>query len=439
MKSKIKIGLIFSAIILIFYLIPGEKKALYDIITGEKMDNFKLVWPFSRYLLEPFVGFEEYIFSLYSYGFQLISWISWIFISVLIGCINRKNLKVADAIKYFLFSVLIFLSLITFTAIAPLPAPLLKTPPEYLKADFHAHTYYSFDTITSPHENLKFHQNNGYDFFFVTDHRGPRGFNSSAELQTSGKAFPGMQIRALEGNALLVLGDKNFDGKQFWGKTNKEIIELAHSKGLLVICPHWWKFRIPPIEQLYNDGVDGFEIYNFAYKNISEKERNKIIELCRQKNLLMVGVIDWHGWAWAGNVWTVIKKEDDKIKTNPAEYLKNNRKTSVVVYKKSETQNRIRYIFEPFFGIYYYFSGINLLQSLIWILWILFFLWASRFIREISIFLGAVFILSGIYYTVISFSVEGNKTIMPLLVPILAVLGLGWFAVWGTNLRKNKQ
>lgn len=425
MNKKIKILIFFAACVAILHLFPGGKKALYDIISGHKPDGFVLVWPFTRVIFEPFVAFCEYLLSIVYYGPQLLSWVLWIFIFCL-GYGIKERQKFAGIGALFLRYLLIFISFVTAVLIVPLPVPRLNAPSNFTKIDFHSHTYFSYDAIDSPKSNLRFHDRLGFDLFFATEQQNTNSLDHFDKKARLSKVFPGVQVRTKDGNALLVLGEKYFDGREFAKKRNHEIIALAHSKNLLVICPHWWKWRTPSIEEIYKAGVDGFEVYNPGYMQLAETERQSIISFCEGKNLLMTSATDWHGWGAFSDVWTVVEEKPDRVKAHPVQYLKTRPKTMVLVNSRNESQKKIRYYLEPFFAIYYYFSTLGVWECLSWLVWvlllILLFSWKRIFFGIIS----AAFFAGAAYYLGIAFSIKDNETILPLVVPALFLIGLGW-------------
>ena len=412
-------------VLAIFHFIPGVKKELVDIISGQRLENFSIIWPVKRLIFEPFVALCEYFLSLVYYEKQLLSWIFWLLALSFIFGIRKKD-GFAGAVRLGLFSMLIFLSLITVALISPLPRPELKVPDNFTKMDFHSHTYYSYDAVDSPGSNLRFHRGQGFDLFFITEQQNTESLKFfDKDSQLSG-VFPGVQVRTTDGNALLVLGSRYFDGKKFRKKSNKEIISLAHSENLLVICPHWWKWRKPPLEKIYSAGVDGFEVYNPGYGQLSETERKRIIDFCSKNSLLMTSATDWHGWGSFSSVWTVVEGKPDEVRADPVKYLKSKPNTVVAAYKREESQSPVRYYLEPFYAAYYYFAGIDYYQCLSWLFWILVFMILSNFGRALRGVISAAFFVTAAYYIKIALSIKENETILPLLVPALIVLGIGW-------------
>ena len=380
----------------------------------------------------------EYFLSLVYYDKQLLSWIVWLLVFCFIWSIGKKH-GLKGAVKISLTAILIFLSFITGSLVLPLPAPRLNVPGNLTKIDFHSHTYYSYDAIDSPESDLKFHRAQGFDLFFATEQQNTESLAHFEKPDQLSEVFPGVQVRTKDGNALLVLGSKYFDGKEFRKKSNKEITSAPHSQGLLVICPHWWKWRIPPIENIYSAGADGFEVYNPGYMQLDETERKQIIDFCKEKNLLMTSATDWHGWGAFSSVWTVVQGKPEDVKADPIRFLKGKPKTIIATYKRNKAKTAVRYFFEPFYAVYYYFAGIDYYQYISWVVWLLVFLILSSFRTVLCGSISAAFFITAVFCLRTGLSIKENESILPLLVPALVILGIGWLAAAFFSVKQAKK
>ena len=91
----------------------------------------------------------------------------------------------------------------------------------------------------------------------------------------------------------------------------------------------------------------------------------------------MIGSSNWHGWGSASYIWTSVRIENwpnlnNKEKEEAIVEALRNRKTNlfkVILYDRIKPQNRLRYLFEPFVGAFYYFSSSDGFQLLSWIIW----------------------------------------------------------------------
>lgn len=419
--------------------------SLKEVVSKALVNDFSITWPLWRYVFEPLCGPAEYMLSFTRYIFQLVSWVLWLcFLSFLWGMAKKKT--PGETLKQIFFCFIAVVSFVMFCLLFPLPAPKLEKNPVYLSLDIHSHTNYSHDGVDTINQNLAYHQKLGFDLFFITEHGHTNSFVKFPEDKKFKVVLPGIQVQTTERISLLVLSDKAFSYEDFLNKSIKEVITLAHSRGFIVICPHWWKWKRPPIEELYKDEIDGFEIYNAGYRNILEKERNEIIEFCKARNLLMVGSTDWHGWGRMSDVWTIISlpQKNGFVGENVFNELKKHSATEVLVNNRDERNDLVRYIFEPFFGLYYYFGSLNFKQLSSWILWLSFFYFAGYFkryfywMRLISIVFGLIFFAAVVYYMIMWIPLlPENQILGKLLMPILFFLSISWFWLARTNNGQN--
>ena len=302
--------IIISAILNIFFYTSN----IVDISTGEQLNNIILQWPVFRLFIEPFYAFAYYILTMERTGyiFALISWLSWIVLITVILC-RYNNFKLKDTVISCCFSFFFFVSICCMIVILPIIGPKITNINGYRIVDIHSHTISSRDNISSMVSSKNFHKNQGFTEFFVTEHDNTNGYKTIPESVGTEHIFPGIQIRTKDEVSVLLLSKDYFEYEDFRDKTIKELIDLSHSKDMLVVMPHWWKWRKKPdLQQLIDWGIDGFEIYNCGYRYISDQTRQEIIDICNKNNLPMFGTTDWHGLGYMTNVWTIIKEKDNK-------------------------------------------------------------------------------------------------------------------------------
>jgi len=423
-------------IMLLVVFSPAPRKVLFDIVSNTPAPEFSIQWPELRYYIEPISGINEYLLSFSRYILQLLSWMLWL--GIFAGLIRyfRKD-KLANTFLRALKFETAFLSIVMLCLILPLPGPKLNAPKLFRALDLHSHTFYSHDGLKSPLESLDYHEKLGFDNFFVTEHGHTAGFNKFDEKNRFSVVYPGMQVSTTERVSLVILADKQFDGAEYLHKSVKDVIDLAHKNGFVVICPHWWKWRHFTWQQLYEMGIDGFEVYNAGYRKFSDKERRQMIDFCRERSLLVLGSTDWHGWGYSSNVWTLIEKTGDVSKFN-FDSLRGHITTKVLVLKRpGEINNTFRYIFEPYFGAYYYFGSLEFEQIFYWIVWIVLLIIAFHipyfgvFLRFAPLILAAVFLGFSVLsiYTWIPLLPE-NQILGKLLTPIFIGIAAAWFVIF---------
>jgi len=428
--------LIFLGVVVLMALFPSPQRRLVDLISGGPAPGFAVAWPAARYVLEPFAGAAEYFLSFTRYMVQLSSWMFWLLLLAFAAGFYKKERRTAMFLRALRFE-LIFLSAVVLCLILPFSAPRLNAPENFRLVDFHSHTFYSHDGLVSPEQSLLYHRNLGFDSFFVTEHGHTASFAWFPATEQLNTVFPGMQVSTTERVSLLILAGRPFDGAPYLHKSVKDVIELAHRDGFVAVCPHWWKWRYFSWEQLYEYGIDGFEVYNAGYRKFSPEERQSLIAFCKEKKLLALGSTDWHGWGYMSNVWTALERTGD-MKTLPFDALKRHSHTSVLVLERpNEIQNTFRYVFEPFFGAYYYFGSFTFRQAAAWALWaaLLALIFMNPFLRGLSGFLPAV--LAAVFVLLCAWSLilwvpllPENQILGKLLAPVFLGLAAGWLIVY---------
>ncbi|MCL2390205.1 MAG: hypothetical protein FWD54_06280 [Endomicrobia bacterium] len=419
---------------LIFY----SPQQLYDLITQTPAYDFSIDWPVARILTEPFYAFALYALNLDRnfYRPALISWGVWILIAVFTYCVINKTTALY-CFKRILYAFMLFATVLLFTVLIPLPGPKLIKPEGYVAADIHSHTMVSHDATGSAASNLKFHELQGFDFFFITEHNHTKGFLKFPENERYKKVFPGVQMQTKDGVSVLLLSGQEFDGNEYKNITLSEIIEKAHQNSMLVIMPHWWKWHKFSYQELTELGIDGFEVYNCGYRYFDAKEQSELISFCKENNLLMFGTTDWHGWGYMTDVWTVFKGDAEQ---NLKDQLAKKPDLKVITFREKQWNSPARFIFEPFAAYYYYVKNADMTALLSFMAWfgILFTLMSSNAAKYIKSYLPAAlslfFLGAAIYYYVISIqALETNRIILTSVVPVLTGMSLLWFALWRMN------
>ncbi|MCY3414436.1 MAG: CehA/McbA family metallohydrolase [Candidatus Heimdallarchaeota archaeon] len=143
--------------------------------------------------------------------------------------------------------------------------------------DTHSHTTAS-DGWMTPEQLIKWEMANGFNAFVLTDHN--TGINNNTILSLQEKYPEILIIPGYEWTTARIhlnfLGIMDFPKPESWDPSDEEIksvIQQAHDQGALVQCNHisWTKnqgshrvgkYIHPTRDQLYEWGIDGFEINN---------------------------------------------------------------------------------------------------------------------------------------------------------------------------------
>ena len=409
---------------------------IIDISTGEQLNNIILQWPIFRLFIEPFYAFAYYILTMErtGYVFAFVSWLSWlVLISILLS--RYKYLKLKNTIIFCCFSFFFFISLCCMVIIFPVIGPRITNINGYKSVDIHSHTISSRDNISSALSSINFHNKHGFTDFFITEHDNTDGYKTIPANIGTDHIFPGIQIRTKDGVSVLLLSKEYFEYEDFKDQSIEELINSAHSKDMIVIMPHWWKWHRPDLQQLIDWGIDGFEIYNCGYRYISDQTRQNLINICNENNLPMFGTTDWHGLGYMVNVWTLIEDKDNK---NIFELLKEKPKTKIVVHDVKGNQSVLRYIFEPFYFMYIYVTTtqlkyvVSFYMVILVLIGLLYNVPLMRIIRITSLLLSCFFSVCIFYFIyMLEYSFCNNVMIPETIIPTAASLVFIWLIIWG--------
>jgi hypothetical protein len=374
-------------------------------VTGLSVEGYKIKIPSTAYILEPLVGISQYFWRFTDFKFQTFSWLAWIIVLHLLFNLKRK-INISERLNRLFKVIISFTFICLLITLAPLPKYSLQ--PESSKeilVDLHSHTTYSHEGIATPEENIRWHLAHGFDAWAITDHpRTLEGVKRAKEIAR--EKYPqaiiiaGQEVKCYtkkQGQNFLLLGIDEVIDERKYGREIAKIANLIHGKYKgTIIVPHWWRKKSHTLKKLANSGADGFEIHTARALNPKESIRKAIKDICQKNNLVTLGSSNWHGWGSVSHIWTSVHIEDwpnlnnkekeeailSALRTRRAEIFK------VIVYDRVEPQNRIRYLFEPFMGTFYYFSSLNSLQLLSWIIWSIIFYFLLYLIRIKPIFLN---------------------------------------------------
>ena len=345
-----------------------------DITTGTPPKGVSLEYQPSRLILEPISGPAEQLCSLKdnksNHWTTIISWFFWLGTIAIFTAIGKRK-----KLKNMLYMVLImWLGFITFIAliiILPLPMVRMKAPADWLRVDFHSHTWESWDGSASPYTNLRFHKQSGYDCFFVTEHNNTDSYPEFSPLDQLHTVFPGAEISSTDNIRYLLLSDRKFSIEEFENKTLRDAVVAAHKKGYLVIMPHYpergnWEY-------LASLDVDGFEIYDSGDHGITSAEQAELIRFCKGRNLLMTSATDYHGWGAYADGWTLIRKPEVVVPTSRMllDLMQNRTESRVIVMKQPVSLFGNGTIFEPLSVTIRYFGSMGHVRSFVWAGWML--------------------------------------------------------------------
>jgi hypothetical protein len=372
-----------------------------NALTGEKASEFAVKIDAWRIFWEPFLGpllfFQRTDQPVEEY-FALFVALSILLLIFSILKPNRKEFSLKNSgfgfLKGLLNLPLLFvcwLAALLFLLFVALPAnTIINHSKDRILLNTHAHTEYSHDGLITQEEQMEWHQKNGFDAFFITDHNNHKKTLEAVEKQRNGQLPDTPLLICGEeysgSNHLILLGLKeDFKSK---GLGDSIVIDTVHKLGGIVLVAHWFdgkgKHDITHYTRL---GADGFEIANQGVGiHYDRTIYQKIKAHCQANGLIMTGVCDYHGHGSTAFSWNALKIPNwNSLNLDEREAAimdifksKDQSKLAVLVYKDRKVFDRNLYWLSPFYTIVGYFRTLNLWQVLSWLIWLL----VLRFINQ---------------------------------------------------------
>jgi hypothetical protein len=295
---------------------------------------------------------------------------------------------------------LAWLLFLAWGAVVPHPmARLVTDNPRTLLIDFHSHTQYSHDgrPSFSPFANMQWHQKQGYNAAFITDHNR----NEAAALaheqskkdwrDTGYYSLMGEEV-SLQKTHLVLLGNHTpVDNRPYDSDFNRVPLFLhdMHAQRWLVIAslPEYWLYHWGDgVQKMVAWGMDGFEIVNSAPKGLDFplSLRRFIVELCRTQNLPMTGISDNHGYGYATAAWNAMsisgwrRLDPDQLELVILLLLKKKGFSAVQVLERPKfwPETKVELVFSPLMNAVIYLRSLAPIQRAAWAAW----LWGPWFL-----------------------------------------------------------
>jgi hypothetical protein len=175
--------------------------------------------------------------------------------------------------------------------------------------DYHAHSEASHDgrrgwTFA---RLAAWHARQGFQASYVTDHN----IIFDTTVTDPIRLLPGVEWSVYRQH-VVALGPVQAIVRDSFGSTTPRMLGLFRElerQGVLGIAslPEYWRNHFEDLDAFVSAGADGFEIVNCAPKAIGVPAplRRQVIALAQQRDLVVVGASDNHGWGQVTCVWNL--------------------------------------------------------------------------------------------------------------------------------------
>lgn len=167
--------------------------------------------------------------------------------------------------------------------------------------DFHIHSKYSYDSLSSPKKIYKMALKKGLDGIAITDHNTIRGGLEASKLDGSLYVVIGSEIKTEKGDIIGLFLNDEIKSRDFSG-----VVEEIKGQDGLIVLPHPFK-KDGRVSRDLLDKVDLIETFN---GKLSPKQNVKAQELAEKENKPVIGGSDAHLAGSIGTVKTVLNFSD---------------------------------------------------------------------------------------------------------------------------------
>jgi len=216
---------------------------IINAVTLEPEPLFSIHINWVRIVLEPLTGFLLFLLRTGKPLDDFMIFCIWLFVIIGIAYfIKMRDEPLLKPLKYWMLSIPaiagVALFILVWLIFWPLPSNRIVNHSEnIILFNSHAHSHYSHDGLMTPEELMKWHEKNGFDAFFITEHNhNPTTLElvhkqETNEIPKSPHLIAGIEFSG--SNHLLLLGLT--DTLITFGKKDAFIINEAHKQGALVV------------------------------------------------------------------------------------------------------------------------------------------------------------------------------------------------------------
>lgn len=376
--------------LLALFALPVAPERLLSAIDLEPEAGWSVVEPLSSFIFAPFVDLARYFSTLADHpAAAFASWFFWIFLLLFLGNEfsraalpgGRRERRLAGIPRQLRRAALIMIVLLA--ALTTIRWPAMKPVPpsaDWLLADLHTHSMYSWDSMTSADRLLRFHEEYGFGAFVVTDHdtlEGARKVQALAASRGGPAVLLGSEIRGWPTAHYLFIGlQDEVDGKGF-REQPQAAVAAARAQGAAVVLSKWWTKTNVDLKEALAYPIDGMEVYNLAYGLPSAEKGAYLAAASRRRRLPLYVASDWHGLGYFNNNWNAFfmpgweELPEERLRSALLAKIRGrDLSTRPLLYARREYRGPLRTVFEPFFAIGYLVGGMRPGRFLATFLWV---------------------------------------------------------------------
>ena len=199
----------------------------------------------------------------------------------------------------------------------------MRVRPDYfampLRIDFHVHSFFSMDGVSSPEDLIAAARAAGLNGFAITDHNTCDAVDymlGNGLMREDGKpvdgflVIPGVEVTTADGH-LLCLGCRLPSSLK--GKPSLEVCRLAREAGGICVAPHPYDLFRAGIRESVLDTLplDGLEVFNAA--TTLKRHNRKAYQYAQKRGLPMTAGSDAHHAAAVGVACTILDTDDFSV------------------------------------------------------------------------------------------------------------------------------
>ena len=189
-----------------------------------------------------------------------------------------------------------------------------------LRIDFHVHSFFSADGVSSPEDLVASARAAGLNGFAITDHNTCEAVDYMIErgiMRADGQpvdgllVIPGIEVTTADGH-LLCIGCKL--PASLKGMPSLEVSRLAHEAGGLCVAPHPYDLFRAGIRESVLDSLplDGLEVFNAA--TTLKRHNRKAYDYAQRRGLPMTAGSDAHHAGAVGVACTIVETENFSVR-----------------------------------------------------------------------------------------------------------------------------